>query len=115
MLNKIYLKHILNVFFLRLIYITIIFSSLIFIMSILEELKFFKDQEVGIGYSIFLTIMNLPSVLFEIFPFIILITTQFFFLKFQANSEILIFRNNGVNNLKIISHISLLVFLNFGF
>ena len=113
MLNKIYLKHIFNVFFLRLIYITIIFSSLIFIMSILEELKFFKDQEVGIGYSIFLTIMNLPSVLFEIFPFIILITTQFFFLKFQANSEILIFRNNGINNFKIISFIFLYILIFF--
>jgi len=105
MLNKIYLKHIFNVFFLRLIYITIIFSSLIFIMNILEELKFFKDQEVEIGYSIFLTIMNLPSVLFEIFPFIILITTQFFFLKFKENSEILIFRNNGINIFKIFSFI----------
>ena len=82
-------------------------------MSILEELKFFKDQEVGIGYSIFLTIMNLPSVLFEIFPFIILITTQFFFLKFQANSEILIFRNNGINNFKIISFIFLYILIFF--
>ena len=52
----------------------------------------------------------MPSILFEIFPFIILITTQFFFIKFKSNSELLIFKNNGINNLKIIANFLLLVF-----
>tara|TARA_B100001250_G_scaffold407818_1_gene429208 strand:+ start:1795 stop:2880 length:1086 start_codon:yes stop_codon:yes gene_type:complete len=112
MYNKVYVKHIYEVYFSRLILITIVFASLIFIMNILEELKFFsKTDTVGIGYPILLTILNLPSILFEIFPFIILITTQFFFMKFQANEEILIFKNNGINNLKIILHVCLLVFI----
>ncbi len=111
MLNKIYIKHIFNIYIERLIYITLIFASLIFIMNILEEFKFFSDNsEIGIGIPIFLTFLNLPSILFEIFPFIILITTQFFFIKFQSNSELLIFKNNGINNFKIITIISLLVF-----
>ena len=111
MLNKIYIKHIFNVYIERLVYITLIFASLIFIMNILEEFKFFSDNnEIGIGIPIFLTILNLPSILFEIFPFIILITTQFFFIKFQSNSELLIFKNNGINNFKIIAILSLLVF-----
>ena len=112
MYNKIYVKHLYSVYTSRFLYITLIFSSLIFIMNILEELKFFNDnQEIGIGYPIILTILNLPSILFEIFPFIILITTQFFFIKFQNNEEILIFKNNGINNLKLISYICLLVFI----
>ena len=112
MYNKIYLKHIYSVYLSRFFYITIIFSSLIFVMNILEEIKFFSNNDnVGIGYPILLTLLNLPSVLFEIFPFIILITTLFFFIKFQESSEILIFKNNGINNFKIISFISLLVFL----
>ena len=53
----------------------------------------------------------MPSVLFEIFPFIILISTQFFFIKFQNTDELLIFKNNGINNLKIISYVCLLVFV----
>ncbi len=111
MYNKIYVKHICSVYLTRLAYVTIIFSSLIFIMNILEELKFFSDNnQIGIGYPILLTILNLPSILFEIFPFIILIATQFFFIKFQNNDEILIFRNNGINNLKLISYICSLVF-----
>ncbi len=112
MLNKIYIKHLYQVYLTRLMYVTLIFSSLIFIMNILEELKFFNDNpEIGIGFPIILTILNLPSILFEIFPFIILISTQFFFIKFQTNEEILIFKNNGINNFKIICYIALLVFI----
>ena len=111
MYNKIFIKHIYNVFLTRFLFITLIFSSLIFIMNILEEIKFFSDDnQVGVGFPIFLTILNLPSILFEIFPFIILIATQFFFIKFQYNDELLIFKNNGINNLKLISYISVLVF-----
>ena len=72
MYNKIYVKHLYSVYTSRFLYITLIFSSLIFIMNILEELKFFNDNEdISIGYPIILTILNLPSILFEIFPFII--------------------------------------------
>ena len=112
MYNKIYLKHIYSVFLTKLIYITLIFASLIFVLNILEEIKFFSNNnEIGIGIPILLTLLNLPSIIFELFPFIILITTQFFFIKFQDSSEILIFRNNGINNLKIIFHLSFLVFI----
>ena len=111
MYNKIVIKHIYNIFLTRFLFITLIFSSLIFIMNILEEIKFFSDDnQVGIGFPVFLTILNLPSILFEIFPFIILIATQFFFIKFQYNDELLIFKNNGINNLKLISYIGILVF-----
>tara|TARA_B100001123_G_C15256887_1_gene1005056 strand:- start:368 stop:1453 length:1086 start_codon:yes stop_codon:yes gene_type:complete len=112
MYNKIYLKHIYNIYISRFIIVTLVFSSLIFVLNILEEIKFFNNSDdIGIGFPILLTILNLPSILYEIFPFIILITTQFFFIKFQNNAEILIFKNNGINNLKIISHLCLLVFI----
>ena len=48
-----------------------------------EDEFFGKTETDGIGYPILLTILNLPSILFEIFPFIILITTQFFLLNFK--------------------------------
>ena len=109
---NIYLKYLYNVFSLRFLYISLVFASLVFILNILEEIKFFSDnQEVGFEYSILLTILNLPSVLFEIFPFIILIATQFFFIKFQESNEILIFKNNGITNMKIIFYVCALVFL----
>ena len=39
----------------------------------------------------------------EIFPFIFLITTQFFFLGLIEKDELIIFKNNGLSNTKILS------------
>ena len=40
MYNKIYLKHIYNIYISRFIIVTIVFSSLVFVLNILEEIKF---------------------------------------------------------------------------
>ena len=111
-MNKIYARYIYNIFLTRFLYVTLIFASLIFVLNILEEIKFFSNSDdIGLGYPILLTLLNLPSILFEIFPFIALITTQFFFIKIQDKNEILIFRNNGINNLRIIAHICILALI----
>jgi len=68
MYNKIYIKHIYNTYIIRFTYVTLVFSSLVFILNVLEELKFFSNyDDVGIGLPVLLTILNFPSVLFEIF------------------------------------------------
>ena len=92
MYNKIYIKHLYNIYLSRFALITLIFIVNIY-SKYFRRIKFFNNNEsIGIGYPIILTILNLPSILFEIFPFIILITTQFFFIKFQSNNEILILK-----------------------
>jgi lipopolysaccharide export system permease protein len=54
--------------------------------------------------------MNTPSQIFEMFPFIFLISTQFFFIKLFNNNEINIFKYSGLNNFKIINILSVLSF-----
>ena len=49
--------------------------------------------------------------MYEIFPFIFLISTQFFFLKIIENNELLTFKNIGLNNFRIIKIISLTSFI----
>ena len=44
--------------------------------------------------------MSSPSIIFEMFPFIFLISTQFFFLKLFDNDEINIFKYSGLKNIK---------------
>ena len=56
-----------------------IFVCIIFIMNLFEEINFFKDTNEKIFTPIILTFLNLPSVLFEIFPFIFLISSIIFF------------------------------------
>ena len=54
--------------------------------------------------------MSSPSIIFEMFPFIFLISTQFFFLKLFNNDEINIFKYSGLKNAKIINILSLVSF-----
>ena len=56
-------------------------------------------------YPYFLTILNAPITLFEIFPFIFLISAQFFFYEIIKNDEIVLLKNNGLSNLKIIKNL----------
>ena len=49
-----------------------------------------------------MTLINSPSTLFEIFPFIFLISTQFFFLEIIDKNELEVLKINGLGNLKII-------------
>ena len=65
-------KKILNVF--------LIFFALVFILNLFEEINFFKDLQANTYFPIILSGLNTPATLFEIFPFIFLIGTQFFFL-----------------------------------
>ena len=89
-----FIKSFLNVFF--------IMMSLVFILNILKEIEFFSNKEVSSFYPVYLSIMSSPSIIFEMFPFIFLIGTQFFFIKLFNNNEINIFKYSGLKNIQII-------------
>ena len=108
---KIYQRNIIYSYLKNIITVTIVFLSLSFFLNILEEIKFFKNTGASIEYPIFLTFLNLPSIIYELFPFIILISTQLFFLNAFNNSEIIIYKNFGLSNLNIIKIISLFTFI----
>mgnify|MGYP001161180058 FL=1 len=90
--------------------VTLVFSAVILIMNLFEEMNFFKDNEQFILLPIYLTLLNVPSILFEIFPFIFLISTLFFFIEVIEKDEINIFKIYGITNLKIIQILSLITF-----
>ena len=90
--------------------IFLIMLSLVFILNILKEIEFFNVTDVSILYPIYLSMMNTPSQIFEMFPFIFLISTQFFFIKLFNNNEINIFKYSGLNNFRIINILSALSF-----
>ena len=89
-----FLKKILNIFF--------IFFALVFILNLFEEINFFKDLEVSPFFPLFLSSLNVPSTLFEIFPFIFLIGTQFFFLDLNDKNELEILKINGLSNTRVL-------------
>ena len=64
-LVKTYLSSFLNVFF--------IFFCLIYILNLLTELEFFKQINVETYFPLYLSLINTPMFVFEMFPFIFLI------------------------------------------
>ncbi len=111
MILKVYQSYISKQFLLTFLKTVLIFTTLSFILNIFEEINFFKDLDVSIGIPVFLTLLNIPSIIFEIFPFIFLITTQFFFIKLIEQNENISFKNFGLSNTKIIKLLSVLSFL----
>ena len=110
MILKVYQNYISKQFLATFIKTIFIFLTLAFILNIFEEINFFKDLNVSIGIPIFLTFLNIPSIIFEIFPFIFLISTQFFFIKLIEQNENISFKNFGLSNSKIIKLLAILSF-----
>ncbi len=105
---KTYIKFISISFFKSLFFVFSVMISLVFILNLLTELDFFKTINVEIYYPLFLSLLNSPTMIFEMFPFIFLITTQIFFIKLFTNNEIEIFKYSGLKNSKIIIILSIL-------
>jgi len=106
MIVKIYQKYLVKELAYKILQVSFIFFVLGFIMGILEELNFFSDFNVNIYYPIFLVFLNIPSLIYELFPFIILISVQLLMIKIIDNGELITFKNNGLSNFKIIKIIS---------
>ena len=103
---KKYQLYLSKIFVKNLLLISLIFLGLSFILNFFEELKFFENYNVGVKYPILLTFLNSPSILFELFPFIFLIAVKFFYIHLNEKNEIEIFKNHGIDNLKILSLLS---------
>ena len=108
---KIYIKNILKKFFIIFFNVSLVFLSLAIVLNIFEEISFFKNIDSNPLLPYFLTLLNAPITLFEIFPFIFLISAQFFFYYLYKNDEILLLKNSGLSNLKIIKILFLSTFL----
>ena len=105
---KTYINFLTAIFLKSFLYVLLIIFSLVFLINLLTEIEFFNDINVSIFFPIQLSILNAPSMIFEIFPFIFLISTQLFFIKLFNNDEITVFKYSGLKNSKIILLISLI-------
>jgi len=103
MIIKFYQNYLIRTFLKELVIVFFVFMSLIFILNIISEVRYFMNLDLGFYYPIFITLLNLPSVIFEIFPFIILISTQLFFVKLYEKNELIILKNYGIDNIKLLN------------
>ena len=102
----IYLKYIFNI-----LKVSLVFFVMIIIMNLFEEIKFLNDTSSDVFLPLFLTLLNAPSLFFEIAPFIFLISTIAFFIEIIETNEIIVYKTYGITNIKIIEIISTVAFV----
>ena len=99
---KVYIKFIIYSFLKSLLYVSSIIFCLILILNLLTEFEFFREINVEYYFPIYLSLLNSPSLMFEMFPFIFLISTQLCFLNLMKNNQIQALKYSGLKNTRII-------------
>lgn len=108
---KTYQKYLIKEFVYISFKVSFVFCVLGFVMGVLEELNFFSEFDVNYYFPIFLVLLNLPSIIYEIFPFIFLISAQLIFLNLIEKGELNTFKNHGLSNFRLIKLIALTSFI----
>lgn len=111
MIINIHKFYLLKKFSKKLFVVSAIFFALVLLVNLIEESNFLKNSDTSFLTPLKLTLLNSPSLLYEMFPFIFLITTQFFFIEIIENKEIYTLRQFGLDNFNILRFLSLTSFL----
>ena len=111
MIFKKYQSYIFNLFLKRFLLVSIIFFCLVIVINFFDEIRFAEKYNTDLFYIIYLSFLNAPSLIFEIFPFIFLISVKIFYINLNDRNELKILNSNGVSNLKIIYLLSLSSFI----
>ena len=104
-------KYFISLFFKKLLMLTIIFFALSFILTIFEEITFLTDSTSAFYLPFMLAIFNAPTTLLEIFPFMILIAAQLFYIDLIKKKENELIKINNLNNYYLIKLLALCSFL----
>ena len=107
---KTYIKFLIGNFSKSLFQVFLIMLSLIIILNILTEIDFFKDTDVSSIFPIYVSLLNSPTLIFEMFPFIFLIATQVFFINLFNDNQIQVFKYSGLKNSQILKILTLTSF-----
>ena len=107
---RIYIQFLISIFLKSFVFVSSIIFCLIFILNLLTEYDFFREINVKYYFPIYLSLLNSPSLLFEMFPFIFLISSQVFFINLFKNEQIQTFKYSGLKNTRILS---ILIFTSF--
>ncbi len=105
---KTYIKFLTYTFIKSFFYVFLIIISLIFIISLMSELEFFRETKIDTNLILLLSLLNSPATIMEIFPIIFFVATQLFFITLFNNNELEIFKYSGLKNSKILTILSML-------
>ena len=111
MIINIHKQYLLKKFLKKIFFVSGIFLILILIINLIEEANFLKNSDTNFITPLILSSLNAPSLLYEMFPFIFLISTQFFFIDIFENREIFTLRQFGMDNFNLLRFLTTVSFV----
>jgi len=108
---NIHKKYLLKKFLKKIFLSSGIFLVLILIINLIEEANFLKGTDSNFLVPILLSSLNAPSLLYEMLPFVFLISTQFFFIDIYENREIYTLKQFGMDNFTLLRFLTFTSFL----
>ena len=89
----------------------LIFICLGVILNLFEEIEFFKNLNLPLTLPILLSLSYVPTLVIELLPFIIFLSSMFYFFHLRSSKDLLSIKVYGYSNLKIILILSFFSFL----
>jgi lipopolysaccharide export system permease protein len=96
-------RYIINEYIKSLFVVIAVMLSIILLINLLDEFNFFKSKK-DLKFILFLifTVLKIPNVLINLFPFIVLFAGIVFYLKIYNHNEVISLRVMGYSNIQII-------------
>ena len=95
-------KYLVTEFFKSFLNVVLVFCCLGLILNLFEEINYFKNYDIGIGLPIILSLMFIPSVVINMMPFILFLSSMFVFIKLKNNRDILSLKTFGFSNVNFL-------------
>ena len=96
-------RYIINEYIKSLFVVIAVMLSIVLLISLLDEFNFFKSKkDLKFIFFITFTILKIPNVLINLFPFIVLFGGIVFYLKIYNHNEVISLRVMGYSNIQII-------------
>ena len=100
-MNKIINKYLIVKFFKIFFIAILIFLSLGTILSLFEEIEFFKNLNLSLTLPIVLSLSYVPTLILDLLPFIVFLSSMYYFLNFRYSKDLLLIKVSGYSNIKI--------------
>lgn len=101
-MNSIINKYLIIKFIKIILNTTLIFFTLGIILNLFEEINFLKNSSLSVLFPLTLALLYVPSLILDLLPFIIFLSSVFYFLHLRFSKELVMIKVFGYSNLKII-------------
>ena len=109
-MNNVIFTYILKNFLRTFLIVLLIAYSFGIILNLFEEIEFFKNVNVSIFKPLLLTSIYVPSMIINLLPFIIFVSSMVFMVKLRNSKDLLTLKVYGYSNIKIFSILALTSF-----